>query len=300
MNGFRPPDSGRAPSGSAYNVAICRAVAAHDPLEAMRGPDAMAELFLSEDARRSLYDERILVGIRRKLAETSPGGYEYFLARTAWFDEAFTEALKSGVEQVVILGAGYDTRAWRFADHVGDRRVFEFDAPATQRRKLEMLAAAEISQPTHLSLASLDLAREDLTDALAGAGLLFSRRTLVLCQGVTYYLSPEAVSRTLELVSGRLPTGSEFCFDYMLPEAEIGDRFGAAISRAFMAAAYAEEPLRFDLPPGRVADFVAGRGLRLVEHLQAPDLERRYLTLPDGRPVGRVLDLFGFVRAAVP
>lgn len=285
------------PSISALNGARSRAVAAHDPRPELRGPDHLAEVFLGAAATASLAEPatvRVLIG---KMDALSPGGYAFFLARTAWLDGVLGDALASGVSQVVVLGAGYDTRALRFASRLGKARVFEVDLPATQAHKRGILDAAGILPPPGLAYVPVDLRTDALADALAAAGYDPAARTLVLWEGVSYYLPASAVDETLAFVRAHAAQGSRVCFDVMLPADDLAGRYGAEQSRAAMATMYAAEPLRFDLAPTRLEGWLAERGFAAVEVLDADDMRARFLTLRDGTLLP-VLDLFRLVTAA--
>ncbi len=287
------------PSASAMNVALCRAIAAHDPRQEIRGPDHLAEVFLEKPARASLYDPATHTLIRKKLEAVSPGGYEFFLARTAYLDGVVEQALRDQIPQIVLLGAGYDTRACRFSALLGETRFFELDSPATLQHKRSLLEAAQTAEPPQLSYVPVDFTRDDLATTLAAAGYRADRRTLFVWEGVTYYLPAQAVEDVLRFVRSQSPAGSLLCFDYMLPAASLEGHYGAQQSRAAMQAMYTAEPLGFDLDPDLAVNFLAERGFTVIEQLLAPQMERRYLTLADGSLAGRVLDLFCIVQAAV-
>jgi methyltransferase (TIGR00027 family) len=287
------------PSASALNVAICRAVAAHEPREEIRGPDYLAEIFLAEDARKSLSDQAVYPLIIKKLAAFSPGGYEYFIARTAYLDAVVEQALRDNIPQLIFLGAGYDTRSYRFSAIIQDTRIFELDSRATQQRKRSLLDQAHVAIPPQLAFLTIDFTRDSMADVLSQAGYTPDKKSLFIWEGVTYYLPPEAVDDTLSFVRLNSPAGSLICFDYMVPASEMANRFGAKQARDAMQSTYPAEPLQFDLEEGQVATFLAERGFRVIDHLTAAQLQSRYLTLRDGSLAGQVLDLFGLVKAAV-
>jgi methyltransferase (TIGR00027 family) len=287
------------PSASALNVARCRAIAAHDPREEIRGPDYLAELFLGEDAQKSLQDPAMHALILNKLAAVSPGGYEYFIARTAYIDALVEQALRDNVSQLVFLGAGYDTRACRFRNLIQDTRIFELDSRATQHDKRTLLEQAHVTIPEQLTFLTIDFTRDSLADVLFGAGYASDQKTLFIWEGVSYYLPPQAVDAMLNFVRLHSPAGSIICFDYMIAAADLEDRFGAQQARSAMQAMYTAEPLQFDLEPGRVAAFLAERGFQVIDHLTTEAMQTRYLTLRDGSSAGPVLDLFGLVQAGV-
>ncbi len=289
----------RQPSVSALNVARCRAVAAHETRDDIRGPDHLAEVFLDEAGRQSLTNPAVYPLILQKLEAASPGGYEYFIARTAYLDAVVEDALRSHVPQLVFLGAGYDTRACRFVDLLGSTRVFELDEVATQTHKRAMLDAANVAAPPQLTYVTIDFTTESLADKLAEAGYREDLQTLFVLEGVIYYLPPRTVDETFDFVRRHSARGSRIAFDYMLPADQLEGRHGAQQSRAAMQAMYADEPLHFDMDELQVFGYLATRGFELVEHLTAEDMQKRYLTLKDGTPAGQILDLFRLVLAQV-
>lgn len=287
------------PSASAMNVALCRAVAAHEPREAIRGRDALAEVFLDAAAQQSRKDPSIHGLIVKKITAFSPGTYEYFIARTAYLDAVVEQALRDGIPQIVFLGAGYDTRGIRFAHLIDSTRIFELDAAPTQTHKRAQLEEAGVPIPPALRFVAIDFTRDSLKDVLTQAGYAPDLQTLFIWEGVTYYLPPRAVEETLAFIRENAPAGSVLCFDYMITEPEMAGRFGAQQARDAMRAIYTEEPLQFDLAEDQVAVFLAERGFTLLDHVTTDVLQARYLTLDDGSPAGSMLDLFRLVQAAV-
>lgn len=288
------------PSASALNVARCRAIAAHEARAAIKGHDTLAELFLDAAARQSLKDPVMHGMILKRLNDFSPGSYEFFIARTAYLDEAVEEALKAGIPQVVLLGAGYDTRVHRFRHLLGATRVFELDEPVTQSHKRTLLEQAECPAPEHLTYVPINFTSDSLANKLTDAGYRADQKAIFVWEGVTYYLPPQTVKATLRTLRDMAPPGSLLCFDYMIPASQMEGRYGAQQARAGMQALYnTAEPLLFDLDEAQVAGVLEAHGFELVEHLNAADMQQRYLSNPDGTPVSRILDLFRLVKARV-
>lgn len=286
-------------SASAFNVARCRAIAAHEPRAEIRGPDHLAEVFLGDDARQSLPDPATHARILERLAAVSPGGYEYFIARTAYIDGIVAQALRDSVPQIVLLGAGYDTRAFRFRDLIQATRIFELDAPATQQHKRSLLEQAGVAVPPGLVFAATDFTQDDLASVLAGAGYRMDLQTLFVWEGVTYYLPPQTIDAMFAFMRQHAPAGSTLVFDFMITEAEMAGRYGAQQARDAMRAMYTSEPLQFDLAEADVPAFLAKRGFVLREYVGPDAMQTRYLTLSDGALAGQVLDLFRLVLAEV-
>jgi methyltransferase (TIGR00027 family) len=207
------------PSETALATATMRALAAHDPREEIRGADTLAELFLTEEQKTPLRDVNIRNWVFKN--KISPGAYEFMIARTAFFDDVFRQALVEKMPQLVMLGAGYDTRPYRFAHLLDDASVFELDALPTQLRKKEMLERAGVDVPANVTFIPIDFATDDLEQALLRAAYDRGCNTLFLWEGVTYYLSKEAVDRTLAVVRSLSAPGSLIAFDFasISPEA---------------------------------------------------------------------------------
>src|SRR6202008_4767361 len=144
-----------APSGSAERCAFARALAS----ACGSGPDTLARHFVdSPQLRKALAFPRLsrLAANRR-----APGWYNYILARTKHLDHVVRSSIRAGMDQLVILGAGYDSRAYRLRDALRTARVFEVDAHRTQERKRARLARAGASE-AGTTFVPVDLNRESL------------------------------------------------------------------------------------------------------------------------------------------
>jgi len=272
----------RRPSETARTAAFCRALAAADEREEIRGPDTLAEIFLDEDDKKSLRDHASREWVITRLI--TPKLYGYFVARTAFIDEIFRKALRSNIPQIVIFGAGYDTRTCRFQDLIKDTRIFEMDIRPTQMRKKERLIKAGIAVPEHLTFIAIDFATESIADALLPAGFDPSDKTLFIWEGVMYYLSAEVVDAVLGFIASHSPGGSALCFDHMTQP---------------VASVHSGEPFQFWVDNEAIEAFMSERGFRMMEHLTPDKIRKRYLTLCDGSAVFDTLPFFSFVHAAV-
>ena len=186
-----------------------------------REDDAARRLFLrlpgmSETAAKLILQPTVLAS---RLSGYTPGILQYpfsapssmmtmFNARTTFFDQALADSLEDA-EQVVLLGAGWDTRAYGLPESVG---VYEVDAPDTQHQKRALLAEADVD-PGPVTFVAADFNTESWLDRLGAEGFDPARKTFVLWEGVTYYLQPEAVADTLRAVATLAP-GSQVAFDY--------------------------------------------------------------------------------------
>ena len=141
----------------------------------------------------------------------------FVAARTRFAEDSLANAVERGVRQLVVLGAGLDTYAYRGACR--DRlRIFEVDHPATQAWKRQFLADAAIPLPSCLTFAPIDFERETLAQGLAATPFNPAEKTFFTWLGVVPYLTEEAVWSTLAFIA-KLPGGAQVVFDYADPPA---------------------------------------------------------------------------------
>lgn len=282
------------PSKTAMGTATLRALAAAD--ESVRGPDRLAEIFLPEERRRALKDPA--AGKRTLFEKTIPGMYEFMIARTAFFDALVERVLREAVPQVVFLGAGYDTRACRFAAGIRGTRIFELDARPTQQRKIEVLKNAGIPLPRELTFVPVNFKTDNLAECLTKAGFDKGRETLFVWEGVSYYLPAAVVDLTLKLVKTCSPAGSSIGFDYSCLPPENLKEEGIRRLGQMMRSKYAGEPAGFSIKAGGLEEYLSARGFAIREHLDANDMKKKYLGFP-GAPPGEIPSPFRLVHAFV-
>jgi methyltransferase (TIGR00027 family) len=283
---------------SAETMAFLRAVVSGEQNLAVRSEDLLAKHFLGRKYR-------LLIGVglqaltKRILEVAVPGSYGFAIARTRHFDEVLLSEIRAGVEQVVLLGAGYDSRPFRFRDVLGDIRVFEIDHPGTQARKRRMLDEIGETNPPNLSYIAADFNRQSLPEALADHGFSPDRKTLFLWEGVSYYLPRPVVEGVLDFVSG-CAAGSSIVFDYATKAFVKGDTStygGAQVARWLKKI---REPFLFGLNPEETPEFLSARKLHAVSDLGPEDLAKTYLKSKDGRCIGKTFGHVRMVHARTP
>ncbi len=154
---------------SAETMAFLRAVVAGEKDLAVRSEDRLAKHFLGRKYRL-LVTVGVQALLKRILEFAVPGSYGFTIARTRHFDELLLSESRAGIEQLVLLGAGYDTRPFRLRDALRNIRVFEIDHPGTQARKRRMLAQIDESSPANVSYIPVDFNKQSLQEALAEHG----------------------------------------------------------------------------------------------------------------------------------
>jgi methyltransferase (TIGR00027 family) len=206
--------AGRA-SVTAQMVAFWRALADGGATSIPGFHDPIARRMLGRTGRW------MLGRTERRMARMSPAermrfgrAFEGVTLRVATIDRELVRAAADGVRQVVILGAGFDTRAWRMAELAGST-VFEVDHPATQAAKAERVAG--LAPIARLRFVPVDFERDRLEDALANAGHDADAPTIWVIEGVVMYLGDDALRSTLAAVRARSARGSTLVLHYHLP-----------------------------------------------------------------------------------
>jgi methyltransferase (TIGR00027 family) len=292
----------RAARNTAEAFASLRAAGSSVRDEQVRNPDHLATKFIALSPRlTTLVKVPALRPLARRAAERmSPGAYYYELARVKHIDGVLSDALHSGIEQLVILGAGFDTRAYRFADRLSSTRAFELDHPVTAALKQARVRKVFGLLPEHVTYISSDLEHEDLQEVLSRAGYRADARTLFIWSGVSFYLTPEAVAAVLAFVRTCSAPGSSIVFDYHYQGFTDGTRdyYGGAEGRRRVEEL--GEPCIFGIEEGGLAALLQRHGLELVSDLGPAELERRYLVRGDGSLDGRPFGFISIAHARVP
>jgi methyltransferase (TIGR00027 family) len=213
-------------------------------------------------------------------AEAEPDPYRqrlrwFIAARSRIADDALAAATKRGARQLVVLGAGLDTTAYRaLPSH--DLRIFEVDHPATQIWKRERLAEAGIPLPAALTFVSVDFERTTLAQGLATAGFDCALQTFFTWLGVVPYLTEDAIFSTLGYIAG-LPGGAHVVFDYVNPPDTMTEPGRRAMHEALIArVAGISEPLRNHFESDALHARLKELGFRDVEDLGWPEIAARF------------------------
>ena len=201
-------------SRTAHFVALGRALADAGLSHVPGFRDPTARVFLTEKGKRSFEKtERAFREGKRGLAPDAARVMADLIAlRTTAIDTAVRNAIASGAPQLVILGAGYDGRAWRLNELAGVK-VFEVDHPATQGEKRARVAELPPAIGT-VSFVSIDFERESLGSVLERAGHDRSSPTCWIWEGVVMYLTREAMRSTLAGIADRSASGSTLIVNY--------------------------------------------------------------------------------------
>lgn len=284
----------RSPSLTAFMTAYLRGYhALHDDPKII--DDALVFGLLPEDVRQ---------GIEQHLAQTSSqmapqhagAGTDHdaalrlgvrtmagpILARARYVEDRLEEAIRQGVRQYVLLGAGLDTFAFRRLDLVDRVRVFELDLPAMQETKQMLLARAGLARPDCLNFVPVDFTEESLASALAKSVYDPEQGAFFSWTGVTHYLPVEAIHTTFRDLVSMSGSGSEIVFDYWDKSAFDPDGASNRVKSLIANTRSIGEPIITGLDSSSLESEMSGLGLRLIENLGPDEIKQRYLSACGG------------------
>jgi methyltransferase (TIGR00027 family) len=287
------------PSTTAEWVCAYRGIGAQHPDPKLRNPDYLAQKL----CRRPEQFSNDYAG-SRVVIDTNPvmyAGYYMINVRTQYIDAALRRAAADGATQAVILGAGYDSRAYRFHETFPQLRFFEVDLPSTGEVKRQRLTEVFGAVPDYVRYAPIDFGTQKLEDALLPLGYDPKQRTFFVLEGVTMYVDKAGISATLDFIHRHAAPGSRVVFDYLLRPVIEGKTKGYwAADYIAHAVAQMGEPFVTGWMPAEAAAFVKKHGLAVVEDAGEKLLIKRYLMGADGKPDGRLLNWQRIIEAKVP
>jgi methyltransferase (TIGR00027 family) len=284
--------------------AVCafRSIAALDPDPKTRNPDYMAKNFVNPAL------VGIIPGLGQKFDSAKisidmqdTGVFYYVNARTLHMDNLLKHALDDGASQVVVLGAGFDSRAYRFHEKYPTVRFFEIDLPATSLDKQKRVENILKEKPEWVSFVPIDFNTQTLDEVLAKAGFSKNLKTFYIWEGVTYFISEIGVDNTLRFIAEQSAPGSQLVFDYMLEDVVQGADYSAYGSRKTVFwVAFQGEPYLFGIAPENLESYVNRSGLKLLSDFGPQQLSQRYLIDSQGEPRGRIAEFLRIVHVEVP
>jgi|KBSSwiStaDraftv2_1062776.scaffolds.fasta_scaffold101627_2 methyltransferase (TIGR00027 family) len=265
------------PSASAEEVAIYRA--AHQVLDApLIFVDPLALSVIGREAREALTAQPPRLRIDAQIRA-------FIALRSHVAEHELASAVRAGVAQYVIVGAGLDTFAYR-NPYAGRVRVFEVDQPAMQKWKRGRLADAGITTPESVAFVALDLRGQTLAAALSAAGFLAERPAFFAMLGVVIYLAKPTLMSILTFVAS-LPGRSGIVFDYGVPDLSLSANQRAVREAAAQVAANAGEPFVTFLDPSELAQEARRLGFNEVDDFGYAEGNLRYFNArEDGLRLG--------------
>jgi methyltransferase (TIGR00027 family) len=263
---------------TARGVALVRAVEMTRPEEARIASDPYA---------RSLVNPFNVFGLRfmqatglSRLIGIEPM-LTFAIVREQFVEDVIVAEAKAGLVQVVILGAGFDTRAYRIAELAGIA-VYEVDHPVTQAQK--RAALADVVTPANVKFVGVDFETDDLGTQLRATGYREDTRTLFVWQGVSMYLTQAGIDKTLAFIARHSAKGSAVVLDYF--DARAMQTGEANVIRFFTTIM--GEKVRFAIDQREIVPFLEARGFTDVRNADGEQMSAPYLTGTNaGRPMAK-------------
>ena len=278
-----------AKDGTAQGVAKQRLIETLSKSDERIINDPYADRFVIGASIIRLMGHKLNVWLAQKFA---PGFHEHLVSRTRFIDDLIKKSAASGAEQYVLLGAGYDSRAHRL-ELPSSLRIFEVDQPEVQARKRSKLPK-ELPNSENVTYVTVDFTHQSLTKQLMAAGFDQSKSTVFTLEGVSQYITKEAVSSTIkELATLTQKASSIFFISYVDeildkdPEACFGKGYPKAAKRAKLIknlSAKAGEPWISFYGAEEIESVLSQNGYSIKENVTLKDLNSQYFA-----PVGRTL-----------
>jgi methyltransferase (TIGR00027 family) len=282
---------------------MLRAFGARERDAAVRNPDYMAEELVD---RRRVYRLGLWLASMRSthaigswaFEKVAGGAYWAETARVKHFDEILAGELASGIRQVIVLGAGLDSRAYRLGPRMSGVSFFEVDHPVMAVQKRDRVERILGSVPPYVTLVAHDLTVEDPGQSLADAGFDASSPVLVLWIGVSMYLPADAVEGVLAWAGG-LSAGSSFGFDYLEQRFFDDERPFRLPRRTRFLLGLSGERLIYGIDPASLEELLGAHGFKVKSHIGPDESTARYLRRSNGRIAGRPFAYSRYVHAGV-
>lgn len=269
---------------TALGAAICRLIEQYQPAEARLFNDAVVKDLVGAPVRLMMQLAILRSFTIKQTDSVGRGIFGAQICRTRYIDDAVQATLSRGIGQGVILGAGLDTRPYRIPGMKGVK-VFEVDLPAVQNDKKLKIQKHFGRLPDNVTFVPIDFDTQSLEAVLAGTTFDSSRPAVFIWEGVTQYISEDAVHQTLAFV-GKSAPGSVIVFTYVL-KSVIERRSDIPGADHMMDIVARSSPWVFGLEPSGLPAFLEPFHLTLVEDVGDADYQERYL-----KPVGRDLVVF--------
>jgi methyltransferase (TIGR00027 family) len=205
-----------------------------------------------------------------------PGLSSSIMARVRYFDDFVKKSIEAGMKQLVILGAGYDTRAYRIEELKENVNIFEMDHPNTQGFKIEKIKEIFGSTPEKLVYVPVDFEKEKIGEKLIENGFISSKKTLFILEGLVMYIPPEAVADIFLFITENSAKGSTVIFDYYPKSVVDGTcklEIGQNIRNHLIKIG---EPLQFGINEEEMENFLKEFGFSSIENVTSEDYKKVY------------------------
>ncbi len=275
INDFMQEDN---PSRTAQYMALFRAIETVRPSQKRLFNDPYAKIFLDNKLKLAvkisiipILSRLILMLIQNK----APGALSSGIARTKYIDDLLEQTISDGVKQVIILGAGFDTRALRL-NFLNNISIIEIDHPDTSNIKIKKLENRIGDLPSNVKYYQLDFEKQSLTDLANKYNLNLDIPTTIIWEGVTNYLNQEAVNKTFEFIQ-KFSDITYIIFTYIDKLVLEKPQAFKGTEQLFKNLKKSEEPYTFGIQPDKLSEYLNKFDLTLIENQSANEYRNKYM-----------------------
>ncbi len=271
-------------SRTAQYTCMCRASSYMEKKPLYRSSDYIAVQLLPRIVKFLLK-----TGLLKLNGRYSPKGiYEYVIARTKYVDQVFKSAVEHGAEQILILGAGYDSRGIRLLPPESGTRVYEMDTKGLQNGKIKQLEKRGIHKPENNIYVPIDFQTEDVKSKLLESGYSFRKKTLFIAEGLIMYLSAKSVDQLFDIFHECSAVDNLVLFDYVYGSVLRKENRYYGERDIVHTVEKSGEKWTFGIEEREIERFLTSHGFELMEELDPPSIEERYFKNHKGKVVARV------------
>jgi len=284
-------------SSAAEAVCLLRAKSFNEKRDFYKSDDFIAVLIgQSLKSSLSLKHHAFTLAFNDLLPMLPSGIYEYIVARTRYIDNLF-ETVMNDVSRVFILGAGFDSRAWRFQQQLQNCLVYECDHPDMQMKKRHMLQKIDIGIPANFSFIPIDFSNDSFADFIKTLAIVKNEKCVFILEGLLMYLTPPQADQLMQTIK---QSGSEHCvifFDYAYYEVIQDKAADHSAAKCYEYLKVLGETWRFGIERGAIRNYLQHYQLGLCEELTARDMQKIFFTDDNGQCHGKVMDATAWVLA---
>jgi len=271
-------------SRTALGTVICRLIEQDQPENIHLFEDPIAKELVGGTIRLLMKSASMRNYTMKQTDAVAKGIYGVQVCRTRYIDDVIRAEISKGIKQLVILGAGYDTRPYRLPE-MENVKVFELDLLAVQEDKKKKLQKYLGRLPNQVSFIPIDFETQTLESVFSGTVFNSKEPTIFIWEGVTQYISEESVRQTLAFI-GKLAQGSSIVFTYVL-KSVIERRSDIPDANHMMDVVAKQSPWIFGLEPSKISEFLKTYHLVLIADVGNSYYQEKYL-----KPMGRNLEVF--------
>ncbi len=266
------------PSRTAQYMALFRAIETVRPSQKRLFNDPFALIFLDNKLKLTVkissipFLRRLIFKI---IQNKAPGALSSGIARTKYIDDLLEQTISDGVKQVIILGAGFDTRALRL-NFLKNISIIEIDHPDTSNIKIKKLENTIGNLPKNVKYYQLDFKKQNLTDLATEYNLNLDLPTTIIWEGVTSYLNQDSVNKTFEFIQ-KFSDKTYIIFTYIDKLVLENPQAFQGTEKLFKNLKKSEEPYTFGIQPDKLSEYLNKFELLLIENKSADDYRNKYL-----------------------